>query len=324
MGYNKETKKYEGYIYKITNNINNKVYIGQTTQTVSVRFKQHINDARTHHTNMYIHRAIEKYGSDNFSIEELYNFCCNTGEELLQKLGETEQECIKKYNSLCPNGYNLTKGGDSSTFECHYTSKRSRKVYMYDLDGNYIKSFDSPTIAAREMGIRRTGINQSANKEGVIKSGDHYWSFKKKDKIKISTHNRVAVDQYDLYGNFIISYDCVVDALRSIGKEKTASQSSITNNCKGKTKHCYSYVWRFHGGPFDKYPLNLTDKQKERLYYRRKIDQYDLRGNYINTFNSCQEAARALHERSYGGEIARAVDLNIPSHGYLWCIHKDK
>ena len=40
--YNKETDMYEGYIYKISNNVNDKVYIGQTIETIEKRFKDHI------------------------------------------------------------------------------------------------------------------------------------------------------------------------------------------------------------------------------------------------------------------------------------------
>ena len=46
MSYNKETGMWEGFIYKITNDINDKVYIGQTTQTVEDRFKQHLKEHR--------------------------------------------------------------------------------------------------------------------------------------------------------------------------------------------------------------------------------------------------------------------------------------
>ena len=57
-----------GYIYKITNLINNKLYIGQTKKTIEERFKAHIKVARQH-KNRYLYDAMNKYGYENFKIE---------------------------------------------------------------------------------------------------------------------------------------------------------------------------------------------------------------------------------------------------------------
>ena len=57
-----------GYIYKITNKINNKIYIGQTNRTIEIRWKEH---CRHLNSNMPICRAIKKYGESNFLVEEL-------------------------------------------------------------------------------------------------------------------------------------------------------------------------------------------------------------------------------------------------------------
>lgn len=100
-----------GYIYKITNKINNKVYIGQTTlKRASDRFTRHKYQAT--HLELdkgvsYIHRAMADSGIDNFEftvIEEIGN----------DKLNEREKYWIQQYNSLAPNGYNLTSGGQGT------------------------------------------------------------------------------------------------------------------------------------------------------------------------------------------------------------------
>ena len=99
-----------GYIYKITNNINNKVYIGQTIkQRPTDRFSQHRYDSRNlkDNDNSYLHKAMNLYGVDNFSfevIEEIEN----------QFLNEREIYWIQVYDSLTPNGYNLTLGGEGT------------------------------------------------------------------------------------------------------------------------------------------------------------------------------------------------------------------
>lgn len=56
-----------GYIYKITNKVNNKVYIGQTRYTVEFRWRQHQHKK----DNTYFHNAIRKYGAQNFMVETL-------------------------------------------------------------------------------------------------------------------------------------------------------------------------------------------------------------------------------------------------------------
>ena len=76
MSFNKETGMYEGYIYKIINDVNDKVYIGQTMATTNIRFSQHIFDSKhkTHKSMLY--NAMNKYGHNNFHIIELEKMNC--------------------------------------------------------------------------------------------------------------------------------------------------------------------------------------------------------------------------------------------------------
>lgn len=93
-------------IYKITNTLNGKVYIGQTTESLQKRWSRHTS--RYHKKNMYISRAINKYGKENFTIEIIH--VCNS----IDELNEREIFYINEYNSLSPNGYNLVVGGNNS------------------------------------------------------------------------------------------------------------------------------------------------------------------------------------------------------------------
>lgn len=92
----------KGYIYKITNKVNNKVYIGQTRYTVEFRWRQHIHKK----DKTYFHNAIHKYGIENFIIEVLEECPIN-------QLNSREIFYIAKYDSF-NNGYNLTIGGDGN------------------------------------------------------------------------------------------------------------------------------------------------------------------------------------------------------------------
>ena len=78
MSYNKETSMYEGYIYKVTNNINGHMYIGQTMRTINIRWKEHIKDAMSESDDYYFHRAIRKYKEHNFIIEKIETICSQT------------------------------------------------------------------------------------------------------------------------------------------------------------------------------------------------------------------------------------------------------
>ena len=92
----------KGIIYKITNKVNNKSYIGQTRYTLQFRWNQHLHKK----DNTYFHNAISKYGKDNFSLEILEE--CD-----VEKLNDREIFYIAKFDTF-NNGYNLTIGGDGN------------------------------------------------------------------------------------------------------------------------------------------------------------------------------------------------------------------
>ena len=92
-----------GYIYKIINQINGKVYIGQTNlPTIQGRFNEHIKKMKAH-VNRYLYDAMNCYGIDNFTIEEVEQ--CDK-----ENLDEKEIYWIAYYKSDNRNfGYNMTK-----------------------------------------------------------------------------------------------------------------------------------------------------------------------------------------------------------------------
>ena len=93
-----------GYIYKITNLFNGKIYIGQTSQTINQRWKEHLKDSKN--PKYPLHKAIHKYGIENFKIEEIE--ACE-----IENLNEREIYWISFYNSYKgSNGYNATLGGE--------------------------------------------------------------------------------------------------------------------------------------------------------------------------------------------------------------------
>jgi len=96
------------WIYKITNEINNKIYIGQTVRSIERRWSGHKWEA-LNSQKYALHRAMHKHGIENFKIEILAE---TDSKEDLDRL---EKKYIKEYNSFVnQNGYNMTEGGEGS------------------------------------------------------------------------------------------------------------------------------------------------------------------------------------------------------------------
>lgn len=95
-----------GVIYKITNKINGKIYIGQTTQSLEIRWRQHCTDKRSGCRSL--RNAIKKYNKENFNLKTIAE--CKS----LDEMNQLEPYYIKKFDTLSPSGYNLRTGGDNS------------------------------------------------------------------------------------------------------------------------------------------------------------------------------------------------------------------
>jgi len=118
-------------VYKITNTVNNKPYIGWTSKTLSERFEQHIKDAKKHVGNRKFYNAIKKHGDGVWRAEILIENVSN--DEAKQK----EIEYIQKYNSYM-NGYNSTLGGDGNNgLVMSEESNLKRSIALKGIPKNY-------------------------------------------------------------------------------------------------------------------------------------------------------------------------------------------
>lgn len=118
-----------GYIYKITNRVNNKVYIGQTRYTIEHRWNQHLRALRKKNP-VHLYSAMLKYGKENFTIEKV--------EEVPnEKLDEREIFWIAEYDSF-KNGYNMTQGGQDT--HCIWTDNQYEEIKDLYLSGFTAKS----------------------------------------------------------------------------------------------------------------------------------------------------------------------------------------
>jgi group I intron endonuclease len=98
------------YIYKITNTVNNKSYIGYTTNPQS-RWQSHKHNRGS----KLVHQAIKKYGVDKFTFKVI-----------AEDTVDNEQQYIEKHNTMAPNGYNLTEGG---SLPPNHKGKTYKQIY---------------------------------------------------------------------------------------------------------------------------------------------------------------------------------------------------
>ena len=135
------------YIYKITNTVTNKEYIGYTSRNINRRFYEHkweaLNTSYAENKS-YLYQSMRKYGTECFIIETVLEF-----DENKLDWKELEKYYIKKYKTLIPNGYNLLEGGDKPP--THYGDENNKTKIK---DKDLLKLFQmlkDYTISYREI-----------------------------------------------------------------------------------------------------------------------------------------------------------------------------
>lgn len=147
-----------GFIYKITNTVNNKIYIGQTTKTIEERFQKHIQKAKQH-VNRYLYDAMNHYGYDNFKIEPIEE-CDNN------LLNEREIYWIKYYNSNNKIlGYNMTTGGEGRDTWTNNPHKEETSQKIRDAN---LGSKRTPEQRARMSAAQKGVYYIPVNKEDLL------------------------------------------------------------------------------------------------------------------------------------------------------------
>ena len=209
------------YIYQITNDINDKIYIGKTEFSIEKRFKEHCTDAfRERNEKRPLYSAMRKYGIEHFHVELI---------EETDNPEEREIYWIEQKRSF-KNGYNATLGGDG------------KRYLDYDLIIASYKEIQSVKDTAIKLGISADSISNilHANNIPVITSSDVIQ--KKYGKI---------VNMYDLEDTFLRTFPSVNAAAKYMvenhltGCKMTTIKQHITEVCSGRRKTAAKYKWKY-------------------------------------------------------------------------------
>ena len=119
-------------VYKITNVINNKAYVGQSQQTLEERWSKHKSDAYRIGFNTHFYKAIRKYGIECWKQEILEEI------EDISNLNEAEMKWIEYYDTF-NNGYNCTNGGENGFIVTEETKEKIRQAQLGKKRGPYKK-----------------------------------------------------------------------------------------------------------------------------------------------------------------------------------------
>lgn len=282
------------YIYKITNLINNKVYIGETIGEIRIRWNQHKSTSfnpNSHSYNYHIHCAIRKYGIDNFKIEEIEQ--C-TDEERFKR----ETCYILLYESYKPEkGYNYIIEGEGPS------PYLTQDFLDYWEKGFQVKEIAKKIGCHKETVSKRLHANGISHEEIIKRFGEY-----------VSQRDGKPVQQYSLTGEYIKTYPSTASC-----EKDGYSQSAISSVCRQVQKSAYGYLWKYENDERNIQEwVTIYNNKLSAGRPKKRTGQYDIETNeLIKIFDSASEAARSLGLTDKTC-ICAAARKGSKSHGYKW------
>ena len=158
-------------IYKSTNKITGKIYIGQTTHTLDKRIKGHIKESKIESNRPFM-LSINKYGEDNFEFETI------DSANNLDELNNKEIYWINFYNSVSPNGYNVTGGGQGKKM---ISTKELSKIISEGLK-NSEKWQKTKNSEEYKLKMKKYFIGSNKDKKFSQEHKEKIWEKNKNDK----------------------------------------------------------------------------------------------------------------------------------------------
>lgn len=202
-------------IYKMTNKVNGKVYIGQTTRELDERTKEHIR-----HNEIIVDKAIQKYGIENFTVEQI------DLAENIDELNQKEMYWIEHYDCITPKGYNQCYGGNNT---CGYHHKEESKQKMsIKKSQNY--------IGEGNPFYNKTHSEESRKKMSEARKGLKHLTEEQIKRLRESHHTVKVIN---------VDTGEVFDSIKDAGLKYNIEPTHITRVCKGKRKTCGGYRWEY-------------------------------------------------------------------------------
>ena len=172
-------------IYKVTNNVNGKMYIGKTISSLGRRITEHNKAAKKGITKSIFHYAIRKYGINMFTFEVICR-CAS-----LTELAVAEVQYIEKQNTRVPNGYNITMGGDGVGGYKHTEQSKEKMRKAASLRSNEYREKQSNTMKnhiskMRDSGNHRSGWHHSIRTKNILRDMKLGTKWTDEDKTKRS------------------------------------------------------------------------------------------------------------------------------------------
>jgi group I intron endonuclease len=249
-------------IYKITNTVSGKCYIGETIQKKPEnRWRRHINSIKTAKGCPALKDAMKKYGIDQFKFEVILT-CA------VEDRHKYEKEYIKMYNTQVPNGYNILPGGQigESRLGTKHTPEAIKKMVenrkkFYEANPNYYETYrerhqESIKHINYSECIKKSEKWKKALEEGRIGGGaSEEIAEKIRDGINvyyenggIEKHRKAMtaklgkkIKQYSKEGVFIKEFQSIKEASREAG----ISASNIQHTLSGRNNTSGGYIWKF-------------------------------------------------------------------------------
>lgn len=200
-------------IYKITNCINGKCYIGQTRRSLNERLNSHVRERKSRP----LYNAIRKYGWDNFQVDILEQ--CE-----VEDLNDKEIYWISRKNCLYPNGYNLTTGGNQYSHNQYTKNKISRIRQGIKFSSVHIENIRKSRLGTTIPEEQKRKMSNSH--KGVVHSHET------REKLKLSQPHRREVGRFNSEGILIQKFSSISEA----GKMLNCSPGNVSECCNGKRK----------------------------------------------------------------------------------------
>ena len=249
-------------IYKSTNKITGKIYIGQTTHTLDKRIKGHIKESKIESNRPFM-LSINKYGEDNFEFETI------DSADNLDELNDKEIYWINFYNSVSPNGYNITGGGQGKKMMVtNELSKRISKGLKNSEKWQEIKNSEE-----YKLKMKKSFIGFNKGKKFTQEHKEKIWD-KNKDRIlefnKSTSKKWVVVDK----GNNIIRMTGKEEYFEKLGMDTGDISRMSRTLSQGKNRKRYNGYYCFiDNGESDETILKIVSKLDE--FYNKEYKIYN-------------------------------------------------